>query len=92
VHGLHARGIVDVRYRRDGGARDVELLDAKELLFLLAHRDAVLVTHVRNKQHVRTLAIDVEVLRRILGEHGRRKRAEGLAVLDLEVELLLHRR
>src|SRR5437762_5709585 len=76
VHRLHARRIVDVRHRWDRGARHVQLLDAEELLLFLAHRDAVLVANVGDEQHVRALAIDVEVLRRILCQHRGSERAE----------------
>ena len=92
VHRLDARRIVDVRHRRDRGARHVQLLDSEELLLLLGHPDPVLGLHVRHEQHVRALLADVEVLRRVLGEHRRRERAEALAVLHLQVERLLHGR
>src|SRR4051812_9333685 len=91
VDGLDACRVVDVRHRRDRRARHVQLLDAEELLLFLGHRDAVLLAYVGDQQHVRALALDLEVLRRVLGEHRRSERAERLAVLDLEVELPLHR-
>src|SRR5688572_25904568 len=92
VHGLHARRIVDVRDRRDRGARHVQLLDAEELLLLLGHCDAVLPGYVGDKQHVRALGVELEPLRRIIGKHRRREGTERLAVLDFQVERLLHRR
>ena len=76
MHGLHARGVVDVGHRRDGRARHVELVDAEEALFLLGHGDAVLVGDVGDEQHVRALAVEVEPLRRVLGEHRGREGAE----------------
>ncbi len=34
VHRLHARGIIDMRHRRNFGALHVELVDAEELLLV----------------------------------------------------------
>src|SRR5262249_13915281 len=41
-------------------------------------------------QHVGAVGPDVEILRDVLAQHRRRKRSEGFAVLDLEVQRLLH--
>src|SRR4051812_14376635 len=90
VHGLHARRVIDVRHRRNRRARNVELLDAEELLLLFGHGDAVLVADIGDQQHVGALAVDAEVLRRVFRQHRGREWTEGLAVLHLQVELLLH--
>src|SRR5262245_30253251 len=92
VHRLHARRVVDVRHRRDRGARHVELLDAEQRLLLLGHRDALVLGDVRHQQHVRALAVELEILRDVFRQHRGRERPERLAVLDLEVERLLHAR
>src|SRR5579859_1125948 len=53
VHRLHARRVIDVRHRRDGGTRHVQPFNPEELLLLLAHGDAVLALNIGDEQHVR---------------------------------------
>ena len=78
VHGLDARRVVDVGDRRDVGARHVELVDAEQALLLVASsamRRAR--AHRRHQQHVRAVAVELEVLARRaraapLGANGRK--------------------
>ena len=46
---------------------------------------------VGDEQHVGAVGIEIEPVGDILAQHRRRERPETLAVLDLEVEVLLHR-
>ncbi len=92
MHGLHARRIVDMGDGRNVGARDVELVDAEQRLFLavIARRRSAL--HVGDQQHVGRVAVELEPVGDVLAQHRRREGPEALAVLDLEVQRLLHRR
>ncbi len=47
---------------------------------------------VGDQQHVGAVAVELEPVGDVLAQHRRRERPEGLAVLDLQVEHLLHRR
>src|SRR5215207_4169122 len=58
----------------------------------IGHRATVLAAHWRDQQHVRRTAIKVEPGIDILAQHRRCKRPKALAVLDLEIEHLLHAR
>src|SRR5437588_213301 len=50
----------------------------------------VLVEHaIPDQQHVGARRIEVEPIMRVFGENGRRKGAEALAVLDLQIECFL---
>src|SRR5262249_22754186 len=53
-------------------------------------RQAAALLHRRDEEHVGALAIELEILARPLGEDAGREGAERLAILDLEVEVLLH--
>ena len=52
----------------------------------------MLLADIGDEQHVRALGVELEILRRVLGQHGGREGPERLAVFHLEVELLLHAR
>src|SRR5205085_11998685 len=88
--GLHARRIINVRDGGNRGARDVELRDAEQLLFRVSHRNAMTLLHGRDQEHVRRVAIHLEVIRDALAQDRRRERAERFAELDLQVHLRLH--
>src|SRR5262252_7348407 len=45
MYRLHPRRIVDVGYRRDGGAHNIELVDSEQRLFLRRHVPHVLLGH-----------------------------------------------
>src|SRR5437868_9601243 len=78
--------------RRDIRAHDVELIDAPQALLLPSHRDLPFRFHGRDQQHVRRVAVHLEVLMHSLPEHTRREWPEAFAELDLEVHLRLHAR
>ena len=92
VHGLHARGVIDMRDGRDIGARDVELVDAEQRLLLVGHRAAALAPHVRDQQHVGRVRVELEPVGDVLAQHRRREGAKTLAIFDAQIERLLHRR
>src|SRR5246500_4691761 len=92
MHRLHAGGIIDVRNRRDAGTRHVELVDPEQPLLLARHFAAMALVDRSDHEHVGTVHIDVEPLRDVLAQDRRRKRAKALAILDLQIELLLHLR
>src|SRR5262249_14751214 len=92
MHRLHAGGIIDVRNRRDARARHVELVDPEQLLLLAGHFAAMALADRSDHEHVGTIDIDVEPVRDALAQDRRCERAKALAVLDLQVELLLHLR
>src|ERR1051326_5914209 len=90
--GLHARRVVNVRHRRDGRARDVQLLDAEEFFLALAHLAPHFSAHRRDEEHVGRVAVQFEVFRDALAQDRRRERAETFAELYLQVHLRLHAR
>ena len=92
VDRLHAGRVVDVRDGRQVRPGDVELLDAPELLLLRGHRDLPLFLDRGDQQHVRAVAVHLEVVLDPLPQHARCERTEALPELDLEVHLRLHAR
>ena len=92
VHGLDARRVVDMGDRRDVGARHIQLVDTEERLFGFAHLPPMGVLDLGDQQHVGAVAVDLKPVRDILAQHRGREGPEGLPVLDLEVEGLLHGR
>ena len=92
MHGLDARRVIDVRDCRNIGARHVELVDAEQRFLVGAHRPAPLGANARDEQHVRRVHVELEPVGEILAQDRRREWTERLAVLDLEVQELLHRR
>ena len=58
VHGLDTRRVVDMRHRRDVGARHVELVDAEQLLLFRGHFAPATLRHVGDHQHVGAVVVD----------------------------------
>src|SRR5262249_24518290 len=56
----HAGGIIDVRHRRDAGARHVELVDPEQPLLFARHFAAMAFADRGDHEHVGTVDIDVE--------------------------------
>ena len=79
-----------MRHRRNVRARNIELLDAKELLLLGAHRLAPGLHDIGDHQHIGTVGFKLEPLADIFAQHRGRERPEGFAELDLEIEHRLH--
>ena len=81
-----------MRHRRNFRTRNIELFDAEQLVLFRAHGDAARRLDAVHQQHIRAVAIELEPIGNILAQHRGRKRPEGLAVFDLEVEHRLHGR
>ena len=64
--------------------------DAEEPSVRGFDRPAAAVLHVGHKQHVWTVLVEFEVVSHVLAEHGGREGPEALAILDLEIQRLLH--
>ena len=90
---LDARGVVDVRDRRDVRALDAETVEALDRV-LSAVGSTPLHPNGSNRQHVRIVLAGghLEIVGRALAQNSRRERAKTLAKLHLEVHHRLHLR
>ena len=62
---------------RDLGTRDVQLVDAEQRLFIFVHPAPLVLDHIGDNQHVGAVALMLEPLADMLGQHGRGEGAEG---------------
>tara|TARA_B100000315_G_scaffold241890_1_gene263214 strand:+ start:5488 stop:5829 length:342 start_codon:yes stop_codon:yes gene_type:complete len=72
--------------------RDVQLLDAPEVLLVGAHRAPPVGRDARDEQHVGRVDAQLEPVGHVLAQNARCERPEALAILDLEVHHRLHLR
>jgi hypothetical protein len=86
---LHASGIIDVGDRRNVAPRHVELVDSLQRKLIGAHGDGAVLPDLGDLQHVRAVAVDLEIVGDVLARHGRCERAKTLAILDPKIEVAL---
>src|ERR1700754_725879 len=92
MNGLYPRRIIDMSYGRDFRSRDIEALDAEQLVVARIGRAAALVQHVSDNLHIRAVSVEIEPVGHVLAQHSRSERAEAFAKLDPEIERALHGR
>ena len=93
VHRLDARRIIDMRHRRDGRARNVELVDAEQRVCSVGHARAAFLLYIGDQQHVRAVVVDARTSRPTSsrsteGANGR----NDSRYLTFRLRSLLHRR
>src|SRR5262249_61083578 len=77
-------------YGGNFGAQHVQLVYAEERLFFVCHSPAPLALHVGDEKHVRRVDVELKPLCDILAENGGGKGAKALAILQPQIQHLLH--
>src|SRR5215831_4149804 len=77
-------------YSGNFGAQDVQLVYTKQRLFFVRHSPAPLALHVGDEKHVRRIDVELKPLCDILTENGGSKWSKALAILNPQIQHLLH--
>jgi hypothetical protein len=66
------------------------IVDAEKRFFLVGHASPPFPFHVGNKQHIWGIRVEFEPIGNVVPQHGRCKGTKTLAILDPQIEGLLH--